>query len=381
MKQINTLLKYMLAISITAALATGCASATYEPGTDNSENENENNNNNTNNGNDMDTDGDGENDTNSGDVNLSDNKCDDFPTYEACDLDDSYTLLKCNADGILETIPCTYGCKDGKCTSKADNSCAEPYTLNLDNSVNGNTEKGDNYPSACVDLDTQMAVVKFDIPEVGFYELTTRRITDTSEWGQALSRTCDPSEAYSIGNNGNCSVGNAVNNKKISRIFNPGTHYLFVAPSNILAPHFKFSASLAKTNENYGYSGKLTPVYISDQGYTTSDTTKEGTKSLNWPGGKGCQSGGINGAEKAYAFAIDKTATFLADLKIDDASQTSLVGMHLYAAKDTLGIVSCAETSDHILYLSAELTPGEYVLLVDGVGSETYDYTLNLTLE
>jgi hypothetical protein len=55
--------------------------------------------------------------------------------------------------------------------------------------------------------------------------------------------------------------------------------------------------------------------------------------------------------------------------------------MHLYAAKDTLGIVSCAETSDHILYLSAELTPGEYVLLVDGVGSETYDYTLNLTLE
>lgn len=371
--------KIILVLMLTATLAIGCASASYE--SEQSSSGSNNGSNNSSGDYDMDTDGDGENDSNSGELNLNENKCIDFPTYEACDPNDSYILNKCNTAGEMENIECEFGCADNKCLSKSDNSCQSPYLLTPEESASGHTENGENYSSACTDLETKMAVVKFEIPEVGFYELTTRRITETSEWGQVLSRTCDPSQAYSVEASGKCSVGQSVNTSKQARLFNPGSHYLFIAPHNLLAPHFKFSVSLKTTNLDYEY-GKVEPIFIpAENGYQVSDSTKDGAKVKNWPEGKGCKKGGNNGAEKAYAFAIDKTSSFTAELTVSDSSTTSQIGMHLYSAKDTLGIVSCSDTEDKILYLSAELEPGEYVLFVDGVNSETYDYDLSLTLE
>ena len=389
MKHLPAALKCLLSICLGTTLIVGCANADYDPGgTDNNNTSSDGNGNNNDSNSGTINENTGVDDPNVDNIELTGDICQDIGDIKTCDMEGN--LITCKGGIAIDSQECPNGCINEQCKELVDNGCSNPFELTVGSYVEGNTSTGNSFSHACTDLKAEMGVVKFNITELGFYNIAVKRTTNTSSWGYLLARSCDPQTAYHPTTT-NCSM--ATGSDSITRLLNPGEHYVFVAANNVFALDFEFEVEVNKTNPNSSYTGPLTPVYIphgDTTGHVISDSTTDGASQKNWLGNLGCDKDGNNGPEKAYMIAVDKAGTLTARLKISDTSEYDNAALHLYkstaptaSSAGTLGLLNCADeaASMRSITLKNEVQPGEYILFVDGSDGKSFDYELTLTLK
>lgn len=300
------------------------------------------------------------------------------PNYKKCYNGNEFRFCQ---DGKIMSTTCPSGCNDDTgCVGYEVSSCDEPYEVGSKNYASGSTFSGVNYPSSvCTgELSTMMGVVKFDIPELGFYKVSID--TDGQNWGYIIAKSCNPTDEVTY----SCKESGA--STSFTMTFDKGTYYAFIAPQSIFSKDFdfRFSVTPSPYNTNIcgtdGASAKL--LTLTGESLDIAGSMM-GTYSSSYAElGSSCMNMSSQGPEDIYMFSLTSRAKITAYVNItttgDDAPKSaSIYFKNCNGGSPMVSHCSQGDGNPTSLMLGATLNAGDYLLFVDS-GDKPYDYTLEI---
>ena len=300
------------------------------------------------------------------------------PTYRKCYNGNEFRYC---LDGEIVSTTCPAGCNDDTgCVGFNASSCAEPYVVNDKNYAKGSTFSGVEYPSSVCpgELSAMMGVVKFEIPELGFYKVSID--TDGQNWGYIIAKSCNPVDEVTY----SCKESGA--STSFTMTFDKGTYYAFIAPQSLFSKDFDFRFSVAQAQYSTqicgtdGANAKL--LALNEDSLDIMGSISSTYSSSYAELGQSCMNMTSQGPEDIYMFSLTSRTKISAYVNItttgDDAPKTA--SLYIKNCNGGSPIVSnCSQADNHpsSVMLGTTLNAGDYLLFVDS-GDKPYDYTLEI---